>query len=381
VPVRPSPAVCTHLHRTRARIDRALVVDIGHPALAVITRKQGGDGVAFAGLLLERALSEITRAPLQTLELAPAITGRPSYLEQRRFALSLMLAQLLERQTWWIFNHVGIARAQNLLPRVICRPYAVLLCGIEAWDPALTADRKRTLRKATLRLAISAYTAARVNATHPDIGSIVACPLALLPHAPPPTSLEHTMLDQIRENSVLIVGRMSSAERYKGHDELLECWSAILAQVPNAQLVVAGQGDDLTRLREKAHSLGVSGSVLFLGFVSDETLAALRERVALFALPSRGEGFGLVYLEAMRAGLPCIGGVNDAAADVVVHGETGLLVDPLDGRALSEAIVTLLRSPELGASFGAAGNRRFEREFTFDRYCERLAPILSAAFA
>ncbi|MEP7066662.1 MAG: glycosyltransferase family 4 protein [Gemmatimonadota bacterium] len=354
---------------------------IGRPSLAVITRKQGGDGVAFAGLLLERALSAITRASLDILELAPAVTGHPSGVEQLRFALSLGLAQLLDRGGWWMFNHVGIARAQNAVPRSLRRPYAVLLCGIEAWDPALTEDRKRTLRSATLRLAISEYTASRVRATHPDIGSIVACPLALLPDVPVPTSLEQAMLDQIREQSVLVVGRMSSAERYKGHDELLECWSTIVAQIPGAQLVIAGQGDDLTRLRQKAQSLGVSGSVLFLGFVPEGTLAALRERVALFALPSRGEGFGLVYLEAMRAGLPCVGGTTDAATDVIVNGATGLLVDPRDGSALSEAIISLLRSPELRAGFGAAGAVLFEREFTFDRYCERLAPILSASFS
>jgi phosphatidylinositol alpha-1,6-mannosyltransferase len=357
-----------------------LLAQIGCPSLAVITRKQGGDGVAFAGLLLERALSRITHAPLSMLELAPVVTGHPSAMEQMRFSLRLMLAQLLERRGWWFFNHVGIARAQNLVPRVVRRPYAVLLCGIEAWDTAISAERKRVLRSATLRLAISGYTATRVSATHPDIGPIIDCPLALLPDAPSPTSFEHAMLHQIHENSVLIVGRMSSAERYKGHDELLECWSTVLAQVPNAQLVIAGQGDDVTRLRDKATSLGVANNVLFLGFVPDGTLAALRERVAIFALPSRGEGFGLVYLEAMRAGLPCVGGMHDAAADVIANGETGVLIDPKDGRSLSSAIVTLLRSPDLRARFGAAGKLRFVREFTFDRYSERLAPILSAAF-
>jgi phosphatidylinositol alpha-1,6-mannosyltransferase len=358
-----------------------LVATIGRPALAVITRKQGGDGVAFAGLLLERALGEITRAPLDVLELAPAVSGHPSAVERMRFALSLALSQLLERRGWWMFNHLGIARAQDVVPRAVRRPYAVLLCGIEAWDPALSDDRKRALRNATLRLAISPHTASRVSAAHPDVGRIVACPLALLPFVPAPTSLEHALLSRIGEHSVLIVGRMSSAERYKGHDELLECWSDVVAQIPTAQLVIAGQGDDLTRLKAKASSLGIASSVLFLGFVPDGTLAALRERVAVFALPSRGEGFGLVYLEAMRSGLACIGGSGDAAADVIVNGETGLLVDPQDGRALANAIVTLLRSPELRTRYGAAGRERFEREFTFERYCERLAPILSAAFA
>jgi phosphatidylinositol alpha-1,6-mannosyltransferase len=192
---------------------------------------------------------------------------------------------------------------------------------------------------------------------------------------------DHALLGQIRKSSVLIVGRMSSAERYKGHDELLESWSSVVRQCPGAQLVIAGQGDDVTRLREKAASLGLSNDVLFLGFVADGTLEALRRRVALFALPSRGEGFGLVYLDAMRAGLACIGGTHDAASDVIVHGETGVLVDPSDREALAASIVGLLRAPERRAAYGAAGKRRFEAEFTFERYCDRLRPILLDAFA
>jgi phosphatidyl-myo-inositol dimannoside synthase len=352
----------------------------GRPALAVITLKQGGDGVAYAALLLEQALSAIAPPPLAVLQLAPANSGSPSLAERARFMFSLFMAQLLVRRGWWVFNHVGIARAQKLVPRFVRRPYAVLLCGIEVWDPDLAIDRRKALRNATVRIAISRYTADRVSAQHPEIGPIVTCPLALLPSAPMAVTYDRAVLDHVHEASVLIVGRMSSVERYKGHDELLDCWSAVLRAVPTAQLVVAGQGDDVTRLHEKAASLGLADSVLFLGFVSDGTLEALRERVALFALPSRGEGFGLVYLEAMRAGLACIGGANDAAANIIVNGETGLLVDPQNAEQLSGAIVRLLRSPELRASYGAAGKRRFQAEFTFERYCARLRPILAAAF-
>jgi len=194
-------------------------------------------------------------------------------------------------------------------------------------------------------------------------------------------TFDHALLGQIRDASVLIVGRMSRAERYKGHDEILESWSAVVRRVPGAQLVIAGQGDDVTRLRETAASLGLSNDALFLGFVADGTLEALRQRVALFALPSRGEGLGLVYLDAMRAGLACIGGGHDADADVIVHGETGEMVDQGDREALATSIINLLREPERRAEYGAAGRRRFEADFTFARYCDRLRPILLDAFA
>ncbi|MEO8879436.1 MAG: glycosyltransferase family 4 protein [Gemmatimonadaceae bacterium] len=353
----------------------------GHPALAAITLNQGGDGIAYAGLLLERALSRIANEDVPVLELAPARPMHPTALEQLRFTARLGYAQLRERDRIWMFNHVGIARAQNVLPSFVRRPYGVLLCGIEAWDPSLSSERLTTLRRATARIAISRHTANRVAQAHASIGPIVACPLALLPTTPYAPTLDHALLGQIRDLSVLIVGRMSAAERYKGHDELLECWSAVKMEVPGAQLVVAGQGDDLTRLKAKAESLGLAHDVLFLGFVSDATLEAVRERAALFALPSRGEGFGLVYLDAMRAGLACIGGAGDASADVILDGETGTLVDPEDRAALAAAIIALLKSPAKRGQYGEAGKRRFEAEFTFERYCDRLQPILAAAFS
>lgn len=337
--------------------------------------------MAYAALLLERALGEIFHAEVPVLELAPRAREAPTLREQARFVLRLGAAQILRRRSWWLFNHVGIARAQNLIPRFIRRPFGVLLCGIEVWDTALAADRQKALRDATVRIAISRYTASRVASLYPGIGPIVSCPLALLPAQPAATNFDRALLNQVRDSSVLIVGRMSSHERYKGHDELLECWSSVVAEIPAAQLVIAGQGDDVTRLRQKAALLGLSDRVLFLGFVADGTLEALRNRVALFALPSRGEGFGLVYLDAMRAGLACIGGAYDAAADVIVHGESGVLLDPCDRASLSASIVGLLRSPQTRAAYGAAGKRRFEAEFTFERYCERLRPILVDAFA
>jgi phosphatidyl-myo-inositol dimannoside synthase len=216
---------------------------------------------------------------------------------------------------------------------------------------------------------------------HPDIGRLSICPLALLPRGSDLTVHDQDLVAKVAESSVLIVGRMNRAERYKGHDELLESWPLILQEVPAAQLVIAGRGDDVQRLRSKAGELGVANNVLFTGFVSDATLDAVRKRVTLFALPSRGEGFGLVYLEAMRAGLPCIGGTEDAARDVIVHGETGLLANPRNRIELARSIVRLLQSRDLSAAYGAAGKRRFEEVFTFPRYCERLRTVLESDFA
>jgi len=125
-----------------------------------------------------------------------------------------------------------------------------------------------------------------------------------------------------------------------------------------------------------AARLGVADAVLFTGFTSEATLAELYARCGLFALPSRGEGFGLVYLEAMRAGKPCLALAATAAAEIVVDGETGVLLQEAGPEALQAAVLPLLRATECAARLGAAGARRYQQSFRFARFRDRLAPYL-----
>lgn len=349
------------------------------PGLAVVSLTRGGDGIAYVGRLLRAALRDLAGEEPRVVALSPSSADGVSLGERGRFVARLAAESARRGAGGWVFNHLGIARAQRWVPAPLRRPYAVFLNGIEAWDPALAPARVAAVRGARARVAISAYTRRRVLAAHPDVGPVQACPLGLLDDAPA-GAVDAALLERVGPLAVLVVARMSAAERYKGHDQLIECWPRLLERVPGAQLVVAGRGDDAERLRRKAAAAGLAEHVAFLGFVPDATLEALFRRAALFAMPSRGEGFGLVYLQAMRAGLPCVGSSADAAGDVIVHGDTGLLVDPLDPAALADALARLLADPALRARMGEAGRRRFHAEFTFARFRDRLAPILAGAF-
>ena len=352
---------------------------LGRPGLAVVTMHGTGDGIAYEARLLERTFAA-AGAAATTIALEPAQPGVVTAVERAMFAARIAAAQASGRVDWLLFNHVGVARAQGVVPRALRRPYAVMLNGVEAWDPGLGEDRKRVLREAALRISISPHTARRVAAVHPDIGPVIPCLLALAPHEPDPPVPEGA-LPPLGAHDVLIVGRMSAAERYKGHDELLEVWPAVRARVPDARLLVAGRGDDAQRLEAKAAQLGLGESVRFLGFVSDPALLWLFGHVAAFAMPSRGEGFGLVYLEAMRRGVPCLGSLHDAAADIIVDGVTGRLVDQDDRTALGEAVVSLLEDEGRRREMGEAGRRRYADMFTFERYGERLLPLLASMHA
>jgi phosphatidylinositol alpha-1,6-mannosyltransferase len=170
---------------------------------------------------------------------------------------------------------------------------------------------------------------------------------------------------------------MSAAERYKGHDALLDAWPAVRARVPDATLVLAGGGDDLERLEARARTLGHAG-IQITGFLAPDALDALYHQAAVFALPSRGEGFGLVYLEAMARGVPCIGSIHDAAREIIEHERTGYLVDQGQPEELADRLATLLIDRRLRQAMGARGRDRFDREFTFERFRTRFTNAIAA---
>ena len=349
-------------------------------ALGTATLAPAGDGIAYAARLLHRAMSDLGGKSPAVIELG-ATGAEPVTLRTRmQFMARLARLQSLRRVNWLLFTHVGIARAQLRVPKQWRRPYAVMLHGIEAWDATLDRERIAALHAARMRIAISPHTARRVAAAHPHLPPIETCLLALLPDEEHPDRVPGDTRVDFGPHSVVIVGRMSSTERYKGHDQLILAWPRVLAEVPDANLVMVGRGDDVERLHAKAAAVGVARNVHFTGFLPDVALRAVLRHTAAFAMPSRGEGFGLVYLQAMRAGIPCLGSRDDAAADVIVDGETGLLVPNQDPEAIAGALARLLTDEAMRRRMGDAGRRRFESTFTYPRFRARLASILARAF-
>jgi phosphatidylinositol alpha-1,6-mannosyltransferase len=232
------------------------------------------------------------------------------------------------------------------------------------------------LSRADLLIAISEHTARRFCEANPAFASrrIRVCHLGVASR--PETAVPLPAEADERSGSApfaLIVGRMAADERYKGHDLLLDIWPRIAAELPEARLVVAGDGDDRGRLERKAAVLGKG--VSFLGQVSDVALEVLYRDCAFFVMPSRNEGFGLVFLEAMRAGKACIGGVG-AAAEVIENGVTGFVVDPDEPGQVLQAALRLFREPETRERMGQAGAMRMARHFTEEHFRCRFRAIL-----
>jgi len=218
--------------------------------------------------------------------------------------------------------------------------YVLIAHGIEVWR-SFSYLEHRALHAASAIWCVSDYTRAEITA-HASLkpGQAILLPNGLDPFlhpdepATPPQNASASNGDDTTAPVILTISRLTFSDRYKGVDHLIQAMPAIREKIPGAHLRVIGRGDDLPRLQKLAAPFG--DAVQFLGYVSDETIKAEIAGARIFALPSEREGFGLVYLEAMAQGKPCVG-AHAGGAPEVIDATAGLLVPFGDVAALSNA--------------------------------------------
>ena len=169
----------------------------------------------------------------------------------------------------------------------------------------------------------------------------------------------------------------------KGQDTLIRALPGVLAAVPDAVLLIVGDGPYRADLERLAAETGVAGSVRFTGAVPWSELPAHYGAGDVYAMPCRTrrggldvEGLGIVYLEASATGLPVVAGDSGGAPDAVLEGETGYVVPGRDLRALTDRLVELLLDPALRARLGARGREWVEQNWRWDLLAQRLAALL-----
>jgi glycosyltransferase involved in cell wall biosynthesis len=159
----------------------------------------------------------------------------------------------------------------------------------------------------------------------------------------------------------------------KGHEWLMRSLAQIRQQ--NWRWDVIGTGPELPRLRSLATELEIGDKVRFVGRQSREQVAKAMQTCTLFALPSRYEGLGCVYLEAMSSGKPVIACRNQGIDEVIVHGADGWLVDPSDQETLPTALTALLQDSRLRQKMGAAARQTILQNYRLADQAARLAGI------
>jgi len=273
-----------------------------------------------------------------------------------------------------LLDHVGLARLPGLVPLAAGRNFILLIHGVEIWNSD-RADYLRSARKARLLIANSAYTAQKARNRYPDLPEIHVCWPGKDQAELKPEN-EDAALAGIGPHAMLIVGRLSAEQRHKGHDHLIEAMPLIVQTIPDAQLVIAGAGDDRDRLELKAKQLNVGDRVIFTGWLDEDQLNSLYSQCALFVMPSDGDGFGLVFLEAMMHRLPCVGLKESAAAEIFEDEKSGILVDREDRHGMANQLSNLLLDEARRKRLGNAAHDRHQSFFQERHYSARLQSVL-----
>jgi phosphatidyl-myo-inositol dimannoside synthase len=251
-----------------------------------------------------------------------------------------------------VCGHLHLLPPAWLLARLRGARLALVIHGIEAWEPCGHVLANRMAPAVDAVLAVSRYSAKRF-ASWSRMGQ---AHLAVLPNCidlktfqPQPRDLSLLARYKLGTGKVLLtVGRLASEERYKGFDQVIELMPRLLERYAGLQYLIVGDGADRPRLAAKAKAIGVSDNVVFAGRIPESEKVAHYNLADAYVMPSRGEGFGIVLIEAAACGIPVVGSSIDGSGEALLEGRLGRLIDPRDPAELIDAIVTALEVGERG---------------------------------
>jgi glycosyltransferase involved in cell wall biosynthesis len=283
------------------------------------------------------------------------------------FAILLVVAAWWERPSLILSTHANFSPVAAWLQKWMGIPAAISAHGVEVWDLAEGAIRQALCKVAKI-LPVSEYTRGRMER---EIG-LPADRFEVIPDTfdpgrffpgPMPKILRGKYGIGLDDIVLLSVSRLVVSEQYKGYRKILEVLPRLIESLPKLKFVLVGRGDDRPNVEKMIRDLGLEKKVVLTGYVPDAELADHYRMADFFAMPSKREGFGIVFLEAMGCGIRCLGGNKDAAADALRQGELGILVDPDDANDVERGLRQLLtESPPEPKKLHELANRYFGRD-------------------
>lgn len=273
--------------------------------------------------------------PEKATFVAEAARGRLAYVNAVRGAVREKPFDLV------ICGHV------NLLPiaRLAGQPPLLITHGIDAWKPLRDPISNHLVRKVRAVISVSDLTRGRFLSWSQFEGPAYVLPNAVRAENYGIRAKRADLIERwslAGKRVLLTLGRIVGTERYKGFDEVLETMPDLLRHDPGIVYIIAGTGSDVPRLKQKATALGVAASVRFTGFVSEDEKPDLYNLADVYVMPSRGEGFGFVFLEAMACGVPAIASCLDGGREAVREGTLGQVVDPTSIAEIRAAVEDVL---------------------------------------
>lgn len=283
-----------------------------------------------------------------------------------------------------LLSHVNLLPVGYLIKKASPKTRLVLMAhGIEVWEP-VSGWKKKFLQSVDLFLPVSRFTAEKLQTVHglpaQKIRVLNNCLDPFLRKEKTP-ALEKTLRQKYGlagdDFVLLTVTRLKFSEQYKGYDKVVRAMASMRTSHPDLKYLVVGKWDpeEKQRLDAIINEAGLNDVVIFAGFAKDDELSAHFNLADAYIMPSTGEGFGIVFVEALFFGLPVIAGNADGSVDALGGGEFGLLVNPDDPTEIEQAITTVYQNKKAHLP----NHRRVMEYFGYDTYKMNLHSLLADA--
>lgn len=245
--------------------------------------------------------------------------------------------------------HINLLPLAWLASRIKSAPLVLTVFGIDAWQPTPSRLANRLASRVDRCIAISRFTRRRFLSWalfDPSRCQLLPNAIDLGQYGIRPKRSDLLQKHGLAGRTIVMTfGRLAAAERYKGFDEILDVLPELVARTPKLAYLIVGDGDDRQRLEGRVQSLGLHDHVRFTGRIAESDKADYYALADVYAMPSRGEGLGFVFLEAMASGIPAIASSVDGSRDAAADGVLASLVDPARSSELVQAIEQAFAEP------------------------------------
>lgn len=325
-------------------------------------------------------------------------TADPKYFPQSRYRgfsgakLQFLKTSITAAATYdtIILGHINLAVAGFCIKKLFPAKEIILIThGIEIWAK-LSGIKDRLIRKADRVLAVSNFTRDRIIQIHGLSSTKISVfhntidPYFAYPNdfSKPAHLMKRYHLDA-NDPVILTLTRLAHSEKYKGYDKVISILPQLKDKFKGLVYILAGKPDEIEnkRIRSLINNSGESETVVLTGFVKDEEVTDHFLLADAFIMPSRKEGFGIVFIEAMACGLPVIGGNKDGSVDALRQGELGMLIDPDSETEILDALESALLATANQTSFDKKRllQQKVIEAFGFEAYKRRLEEVLAAS--
>lgn len=295
---------------------------------------------------IQRYNKNLLRAISESGEEVFLIEFKNGLTEKISFVFKLFIKVLQLKPDIIICSHINLAPIGYFLKVFLGKKYLVITHGIEVWNLS-KGIKNKSLKNAKIVITVSNYTKEKLIQQIPEIREkIFLLSNTINGQLFYPKEKSDNLMQKYNLSGakvILTVTRLVKSEKYKGYDKVIKALSLVIKEISDIKYLIVGKGDDSDRMRCLIKDMDLENNIIMIGYVSDNELLSYYNTCDIFIMPSKIEGFGIVFLEALACGKPVIAGNKDGSKDALLDGELGILINPDNINDIAEAIIKVLK--------------------------------------